>query len=77
MAKDTRKWWKKKTNIGIIVAGIGGIIAAGPAAAVITTIGTIPITFGVVAETLKLVGGLLAGYGIADRAGRNRSAESD
>lgn len=65
--KDKRPWWKKKTNIGLIFAGLGGTLAAIPGAPVILTAGAIHITVPVIANACTYIGAMLGVYGIADR----------
>ena len=70
--KDTRPWYKKKTNWGLVLLGIGGTLAAIPAAPVIATIGSVSITTTVVSTGLTYIGTIMGGYGIADRVSKNK-----
>ena len=56
--EDKRPWWKKKTNWGLIIYGIGeGAALCGTVLPVVVP----------AAPILKAIGGILAGFGIADR----------
>ena len=55
--KDTRPFWKKKTNWGLLLYAIGETMVFFPVTAPFSPIA-------------KVVGTILAGYGIADRAGK-------
>ena len=59
---DTRPWWKKKTNWGIALFILGKLMYA------------IPVT-APYAPFVDAVGTALAGYGIADRAGKPNKGE--
>ena len=61
--KDARPWWKKKTNIGLALIGIGGGMKA------VSYFQTEParLALGVLSETFVILGNAIAGYGIADR----------
>ena len=55
--KNERAWWKKKTNWGLFLIGAGKTMTYFP----------VTMPFAPIAETLGMI---LAGYGIADRAGK-------
>jgi len=69
--KDTRPWYKKKTNWGLVLLGIGGTLAAIPAAPVIA-VGSVVINTTVVSTALTYIGTIMGGYGIADRVSKNK-----
>jgi len=54
-----RPWWKKKTNIGLILYAVGETMALIPV--------TMPFS-----PIVKAVGGILAGYGISDRINKSK-----
>jgi len=59
--KDNRPWWKKKTNWGLIIYGIGEGAAL---------CGTVYPPAVPASPILKAIGGILAGFGIADRVAK-------
>jgi hypothetical protein len=64
--RDTRPWWRKKTNIGLALIGIGGSVKA------VSYFQTEParLALDALSVTLVTLGNALAGYGIADRVGK-------
>ncbi len=53
-SKDNRPWYRKKTNLGLIVMSLGAVMQV------------IPVT-ALAAPMVYSVGTILAGYGVADR----------
>jgi len=57
MSEDKRKWWKKKTNWGLIIYATGQILSV------------IPVTAPYSAPVIT-IGAILSGYGIANRVSK-------
>ena len=65
--KKKRGWWAKRTNYGIGLITLAGIIAAFPPATVVFSLGSIAVTAKVVATSLFAIGNSLGVYGIGRR----------
>ena len=68
---EKRKWWQKKTNRGLILAGISTVCLAFPASTVLVTAGPLVVTTAVVGKIFAGFGAILTGYGLGDRIERN------
>ena len=62
MARETRKWWQKKTNWAILVTIINNLV---PIAALVPGIGLPVVT------VVNVLAGAFGVYSIADRAGKS------
>lgn len=66
MARVKRKWWQKKTNVGLFTFLVGAALAMFPP----TSIVGLGVTIGAISKFVAVVGGALTAHGIADRAGK-------
>jgi hypothetical protein len=74
-AKDSRPWWRKRSNQGIVLTTIGGVLALTPGAPVIfTAFGVWPVTSAMIAAAISAFG---AAWGTSGAARRADSAKQE
>lgn len=76
-ARKPRPWWRRRRFIGGCIAGVGLIVAAVPGAPVIVTLGAVQITTTVVSVACTQIGGIIAGYGLGHKHGRETEPKMD